>query len=139
MNKNILYLKINELVKNEVIEVKLDSRDFKYSEAVIKQGIDKYLNCECLKEYSTLQGRIEAIKIKFGFKYNVPIYINKDIILLKVNTNEGIYYLNILSIVEFEAYDDEVVITFMNEHKLNLRTSYRTFKLNYNKALEIIS
>ena len=77
MDKTILYIdKINGFTNIHFINGQVDE---------IKESPLKYLNNLCLKELTTLNGRLEAIKINFNIVKNVPIYITDNLVIFSTH------------------------------------------------------
>lgn len=99
----------------------------------INISFKKVINKLCLDNLSTLEGRMEAVKEKFAFKYNIPIYINNDIILMKVKLKHN-YWINICSIKEIYKNSNKTDILFTEGIILSIDKKYELVKLIYNKT-----
>lgn len=84
------------------------------NKVVIYKTIRSYVNSLCIKNLSTLKGRIDATKKILNIKYNVPMYVSKDLILFKVNDKNSTIWINYVSIKDF-GYKDKVATFLFND------------------------
>lgn len=88
---------------------------YECEERIVQSNYKKVVHNLCLQEYTSLSGRIEAVKEIFGFKYNIPIFINKKNILVKITQNEYNLWLNVYNIVGVKPIDElHTNILFVN-------------------------
>lgn len=107
---NLLYIKENHY---QIVLYYDDGKIHKESD------LQKYLHTLCLQEYTTLKGRIEAVKEVFGFKYNIPIYINEKVIFVKIPQEEYNLWINVYNIVSINKVDQyNTRIVFTNNFSL---------------------
>lgn len=123
----ILYI----IESNNKIKVVYDC----YEKYLEKSG-EVFLNELCLKELCTKSGRIEAVKKVFGYKYNVPIFVNQDNIFLKVKANK-VAWINIISVGKIYKDNDKVNIIFFSGKVLKVNTGYKNFCKKF-KMLDIL-
>lgn len=105
-------------------------------EEIVIKSIKTYLNELCLENLCTMKGRIDAVKKKFCYKYNVPLFINKENIFMKVI---GRYpaWINVVEIDKIYKESDKVVLTFLTGKVLKINIGYRTFMKNFQKTDEL--
>ena len=131
MDKTILYLyKIKVFTNIHFINGQVDE---------IKESPLKYLNNLCLKELTTLNGRLEAIKINFNIVKNVPIYITENLVLFATHNkrNSQNKYINSIYVKNITNVDDAIRIEFYDGEFVLVKNSYHTIKNNYEKCLKI--
>ncbi|MCK9535973.1 MAG: competence protein ComK [Bacilli bacterium] len=127
MNKNTLYFYQYD---NELLEINIDYR--KIHHLTPTQLFNKLL----LKEMTTLKGRLEAIKLIFSYSYNIPIYINQDMVFFKVFGKDKIW-VNGSNVSEIKNRNDKGIIIFKCGKLLETTKTYRTLKNIYHKVLEV--
>ncbi|MBQ8293101.1 MAG: competence protein ComK [Bacilli bacterium] len=129
-NKEILYIKQGN---RESIIYNLNQK------IIIDKTLTNLLNEWCLEELTTLDGRMEAIKTKFHFKKFVPIYINKELMLMPTKGKKDIdnIYVNIVNILGVDKLDKKAVIRFRNQTKLIVDIEYQKLKKYYERSLKI--
>ena len=96
---------------------------------VIQKGLRQYINELMMNEFVTLDGRISALKKKFGLKNNVPMYIHQSCCLyttkpLRDFNTICINYCNVLSVRETKTHQAEII--FKNLTILKLDIPYST-------------
>ena len=129
MNKNTLYFYQYD---KELLEINIDYRKIHRLTSI------QLFNNLLLKEMTTLKGRLEAIKLIFSFSYNVPIYINQDMVFFKVFGKDKIW-VNGTNIAEIKNKNNKGIIIFKCGKLLETTKNYRTLKNIYNKVLDIIN
>ena len=103
-------------------------------------SLNKFFHKLCLEEFTTLPGRVQAIKEIFGFKYNPPIYINSQMIFVKIVDEDNIYWVNGYHIVGLEKINiHKTKIIFSNKTTLIINRSQKALKNILNKIKPIIS
>lgn len=122
MEKDILYIKNNELN----IEIR-----YLFTKKVINKQLNKFLNEECLKYISTLDGRKKAMSRYWGSNYNVPIYISDGVCLLKI---DDIYYINIYNV---DCVFNNMII-FNNGDTIEIKKSERNIRNKVKKLKDIL-
>lgn len=95
---------------------------------IIDRSFKSYVNSLCINNLSTLEGRIKATKKLLNIKYNVPIYVNHEILLFKITNNEEKIWINYFNIKLIDYGKERVVIIFKDTERLNLYTTKDTFK-----------
>ena len=131
MDKTILYIdKINGVTNIHYID---DQNE------IVSVSPIKYLNSLCLNELTTLQGRIDAIKINFNIVKNVPIYIKENLVLFLTTSRNKIdnMYINSIYIKHIIDEKDKTRIVFYDDQFVLVKNSYNTIKNNYEKCLKI--
>ncbi len=131
MNKTILYIEkgnrstIIHYINNQVEEVEITPI--------------KYLNKLCLKEMTTLEGRIEAIKENFNIVKNVPIYISEELVLFSSTNKTRLdnKYINSIYIKYILDEKENTKIVFYDDQFVFVKNSYHIINNNYEKCLKI--
>lgn len=128
---NLLYIQDNRY--NLIVQTE-DTRH------QINELLNKYLHQLCLKEHTTLKGRLQAIKELYGFKYNPPIYINNHIILVKIVDWNNIYYINVYNVVGLEKIShQQTKVIFSDQTVLVIKKSKRSISDQFKKGQLIIN
>lgn len=93
----------------------------------------------CLDDLTTIDGRIKAIKEIYGYKRNVPIYLNKDIVLFKVKDiqTNSTQYINSIYIKTITKEGNTCKINFMDDTFFFVCLPYEYVYKQYEKTLEI--
>lgn len=101
---------------------------------VLNLSFEKYLNVLLLKDLTTFNGRIEAIKKKYKYKKLVPIYIDDTICFIPVeNIEYNSIYINAYSIYKI-TYQK---IIFIDGSSLSIYKNLKTISNNINRAKAI--
>ena len=131
MDKTILYIdKINGFTNIHFINGQVDE---------IKESPLKYLNNLCLKELTTLNGRLEAIKINFNIVKNVPIYITDNLVMFSTHNRykSDNIYINSVYVKHILCEKDKTKIVFYDDQFVLLENKYNIINNNYEKCLKI--
>lgn len=102
---------------DEIIKINIDGKE-------MDTTLKKYVNSLCIKSFSTLNGRVEAVRKLLKLKYNVPIYVNEKILLFKVVSFKT-YWINYFNIKDIDIKNDISIIIFNNLEILELDVSKR--------------
>lgn len=129
MNKNTLYIQENNDI---LLIVNIDGIQKVKSRALYE--FEKL----CLQEYTTLKGRIDAIKEIFKLSYNIPIYINEQMIFIKICNKKRIW-INGINVVEVIKDNKGSKIIFNNGLDLKIDRGYRSINGLLNKVNDIIN
>lgn len=130
MEKSILYI---EKLDNTIVHyINKESESFSIS-------ILKYLDSLCLKNLTTLEGRLDAIKYNFNIVKNVPIYITENLVLFATHNkrNSQNKYINSIYVKSIEKVDSAIKIEFYDGEFVLVKNSYHIIKNNYEKCLKI--
>lgn len=130
MEKSILYI---EKLDNTIVHyINKESESFSIS-------ILKYLDSLCLKNLTTLEGRLDAIKYNFNIVKNVPIYITENLVLFTTHNkrNSQNKYINSIYVKSIEKVDSAIKIEFYDGEFVLVKNSYHIIKNNYEKCLKI--
>lgn len=92
----------------------------------------------CLDDLTTLKGRLDAIKKKYGMRKNIPIYLKPDLVLFRISIDDHELYLNAWMILNLRAENDDTVIHFKNGTKLLVNKNIRFLKRQWQRSLSII-
>lgn len=105
-------------------------------EKVVDIITNKFIDNLCISFLSTKQGRITAFKKLFKYKYNVPIFINKNILLMKIKAKD-IIWVNFLLILKIYKEIDCIIIIFKCGKKLKIEAKYKTVIKKYNELYNV--
>ncbi|NLD25986.1 MAG: hypothetical protein GX661_01350 [Acholeplasmataceae bacterium] len=100
----------------------------------IRKLFQKY----CLQELTTLEGRITAVKQIFNYGYNVPVYINRDLLFIKVHGQQTMW-INICTIQQLLKTPKGTDLIFQGDVVLHLDANYRSMVNAYKKAQAILA
>jgi competence protein ComK len=110
---------------------------------VVQKGIKDYLNQLCIKNLSTFDGRKYAASKLLNKSRLVPVYINKNVLLIQTKSlrMESVCFINYFAIHFIESFGKHCIITFHDGSTLEINLSHKLFlnKLNSaKKLLEIV-
>ncbi len=96
-----------------------------------------YLNNLARERLKTITGIRDATRKLFSIKKNVPIYLDKTILLIEIN--DPIYfidraYINYVNITLYEKNMDKTLIIFSDETRLEIHVNIKRFESIYQKA-----
>ncbi|MBQ3001613.1 MAG: competence protein ComK [Bacilli bacterium] len=132
-------------MKEKIFYIKVENNNEIYvlSNTISKINISwkRYIEELCIENLSTLDGRIKAVKRKYGWIKHTPIYVNNDLVLFYINAlkDNNNYFINVKNIVNMEGNDKSTYITFVNNEKIVLNIAYRKIKSYYKKAIILLN
>lgn len=105
----------------------------------VSQTIEKFLNQFCLKDLTTLEGRIKAISEVYHIKKQIPIYLSNQLILIQIANKKEIdnIYINSYNIIDMIKDNNNTVIYFSDGSKIQIEKAYHLIKKYYNRSLKI--
>lgn len=105
----------------------------------VSQTIEKFLNQFCLKDLTTLDGRIKAISEVYHIKKQIPIYLSNQLILIQIANKKEIdnIYINSCNIIDIIEDNKNTIIYFNDWSKIQIKKSYHLIKKYYNRSLKI--
>ena len=125
--KNILY--ITDL--NEIIEISYGDR-----KEVHNKRFEKFISELCIMYLSTLQGRKEAIKKVFGYRYNVPIFVCEKMLFIKLDKR---IWINIYEIKEVIKKEKDLVLILSNNEIITILKGYNKNIRKINDTKKVFS
>ena len=98
-----------------------------------------YIEKECNKYLSTLEGRIKAVKTEFKYVRLTPIYVNENTILIYFASlnNKDILLINALAIKRIIKDHNKTIVYFSTEEALELDVKIQLVNLSFKKALSL--
>lgn len=107
---------------------------------MLDQPITSIFNQLALSGLSTVDGRLEATKKRLGIQAKVPLYLNKETLLLPlmgIRSHQSLF-VNYFSISSFRKdMGGAVVISFFGCHDLRFK-SYHIYVELYRKSLQLL-
>jgi len=105
----------------------------------INVSLLQYLNDLCLKELTTLDGRIKAIKQSYKIIKNVPIYISEDKVFFNVEklTASNNLLINTKFVKAVEPLENKCKIIFYNNLSIIINKEYQVIRNKIEKCLKI--
>ena len=84
----IIYISKDKIVYNDKTEQKINIK------------VEELLNQICLTEMTSLKGRKEAIKYIYGYQNNPPLYLTKNVVLIRIEDiiTKSTVYINVIYI-----------------------------------------
>lgn len=128
---DIIYLK---KFYNQTIVKKINQEEYLIDEKV-EDLFDKIL----LKQLTTYDGRIEAIKKVYHIYKHIPIYIDYNLVFIQI-FNKKQYnniYINICRIIDMIKDGEDTIIIFDDGFRIKITKPYHIFKKYYNNSLKI--
>ncbi len=113
----------------------------KEEKVTLKLGLVQYINRLMIDQHVTLQGRIDALRVKFNQYKNIPIYINEECCFystkpLRAIDTVCINFHKVLSIREGKRNNAEVI--FKNLELLELNIPYAMLIRKHLKTKDFI-
>jgi len=107
----------------------------------LKVGVKQFLSEMLLKEHTTYEGRIQALKKRYGLKNSVPIFIDDEHCFyatksLREYDSVCINYHSVLSLREKSAHETEVV--FKDLSVLSLAIPYPSLMRKHAKTAHFL-
>lgn len=128
MNKRTLYFIEGD---KELLEINVD---YEKKHTVSPRQLFRNL---LLREITTLKGRLDAIKSIFSYSYNIPVYINDDMIFFKVY-GEHKLWINGANVQDIKNKNNRAVIVFKCGRVFETTSNYRTAINAFRRAAQIL-
>lgn len=105
----------------------------------VNQTIERFLNQFCLKDLTTLNGRIQAISEVYHIRKQIPIYLSNKLILIQIANKKEIdnLYINSYNIVDIIEDNNNTIIYFSDLSKIKIEKPYHLIKKYYNTSIRI--
>lgn len=106
----------------------------------INKGIRWYLNDLCIKNLSTLDGRIDAVKKKYNIKHKVPIFVDSKCILFSTGSMRDfeVVYINYFEMIEYSSKDEKTIIYFKDGTNIDIKLSLKIVRKQVSKIQYIL-
>lgn len=124
----IIYISKDKIVYNDKTEQKVNIK------------VEELLNQICLTEMTSLKGRKEAIKYIYGYQNNPPLYLTKNVVLIRIEDiiTKSTVYINVIYINKMVQEGVNCKVYFTNNTFLFLCIDVKYIKKQYEKAIKII-
>jgi len=102
----------------------------------VERSFCSWLNHLCVDNYSTLDGRIKAIKSRYGFRRLTPIFVGCSILLMPMRglrANDAIV-INSYAITGFERSGPKGITVYFSYAKPLVLPSWHIFRSQCEKA-----
>lgn len=113
MKSKLLYLKEKDFISTAYF--------FDYQQDIY--SLKSYINHLVKKHLFNLPEYNRLARKEMNLKNKIPIYFSPDLLLFKINSQEGSYYINYFNVLKFCYEDKNVVIIFKNYDILKLTVS----------------
>lgn len=107
---------------------------------VFKDTFEQFMMPYCLAYLTTLKGRLDAIKIKYHWRKQVPLFIDSELVLFPIANQKDLnnIYINAYNIKRISSIDvQKSQIFFKNGHTLLVSKSAKMVEKYYLRALSI--
>jgi|GEM_PF-1016962 len=104
---------------------------------VVKTSMRQFVDRLLIERHTTLEGRTEALRKKYGFKNNVPILIDGTCCLYKSESmrNLSCVLINVHSVLSLKRRSDGMsIIVFKDLSTLNVRIRYERLSRRHTQA-----
>lgn len=131
------------MVKEDILYIYQDGKE---AVAVTKEGkktlgtrLEEFLNPYCLEYLTTLKGRMDAIKIKYRIRKNVPLFIDEMLNLFPTSDlkDSNNIYLNAYNIKRVSDFQKETKVEFKSGQELTICQPYSKVYRYYRRAMDI--
>lgn len=131
VTKDLLYLRKS----NRATIIKSLDHD----EIEVESLLNDLLEDICLKDLTTLKGRINAISKVYHIYKHIPIYLTKDIILITTSNKKQLdnIYINICNIIDMVKDNNSTIIIFRDGSYLVVDKPYHLIRKYYDQSLKI--
>lgn len=108
-------------------------------EILVNQVFENVLNEYCIKDLTTLDGRIKATSKVFHIKKHIPIYLSKHLVLIPTKNKKEIdnIYINCRNVIDIIKDDQITKILFSDFSSIIVNQEYHLLKRYINKGLSI--
>jgi competence transcription factor ComK len=131
------------MVKEDILYIYQDGKE---TMAVTKEGrktlgthLEEFLSPYCLEYLTTLKGRIDAIKIKYRIRKNVPLFIDETLNLFPTSDlkDSNNIYLNAYNIKRVYDFQKGTKVEFKSGQELTISQPYSKVYRHYRRAMDI--
>lgn len=104
---------------------------------LFQDKVNNFLNQLLIDDLTTLKGRLKAIRIKYGMRKNIPIYLNNNLVFFRLIEDDKLIYINAMMVLRLTKDGDNTVIYFKNDSKLLVKRKVRFIKSQWERSLLI--
>lgn len=104
---------------------------------LFQDKVNTFLNQVLIDDLTTLKGRLKAIRIKYGMRKNIPIYLNNYLVFFRLIEDDKLIYINAMMVLRLTKDGDNTVIYFKNDSKLLVKRKVRFIKSQWERSLLI--
>ncbi len=131
INLDILYLKKG----NRSTTIKLKNNQ----EILINNTLKEVLNNYCLKDLTTIEGRMKATSQVFNIRKHIPIYLSENLVLIPTKNKKEIdnIYINCYSVIDMIKDEEKTKVIFSDFSELIVNQPIRLLTKYYDNGLKI--
>ncbi len=131
VDSDILYLKRS----NRAVIVYLKN----HQQEEINQPLEVFLNQYCLKDLTTLDGRMKAISTIYHLRKQIPIYLSNQFILIQTKNKKEIdnLYINSYNIIDIVKDYNHTIIYFNDSSKIEVDKPSHLIQKYYDISMKI--
>lgn len=100
---------------------------------IVDMSFERYINSLALSNLKSLKTIRKGMTKNLGVKKNIPLYINKKILLMVISDDKVMYYINIQNLSYFEYEKGGINLYFKDHNSLKINIS----RFKYNQFLKI--
>ena len=106
----------------------------KNKKEIIENTFNDYINRILSKDLTTINGRLDAVKNKYGYKKLTPLFIDDYLCFIPIEKiKENIIYINVFNVVEV----NENKIVFLDGQNLKIYKNSKSILNNIKRAKQI--
>lgn len=108
-------------------------------QTIMNHTLERVLEMYCLRDLTTLEGRIKAIQKIYHIKKQIPIYLSEELILIQTTNKKEIdnIYINSCNIIDMMKDKQNTKIIFCDDSVLVVHKPYHLIKKYIQKSFQI--
>ena len=118
---------------NYIKELKSQTEIYSNNGVEYYSGYKGYLNVLANKNLMDIPNYKKLVKKNLDIKYNIPLYINRNTLLIKFNE----FYINYYQLHSVSHNDNYITFIFKNGNRLRIIGNYKNFVKYYSIGFKI--
>lgn len=108
-------------------------------EIVINDVLDNVLNNYCLKDLTTIEGRIKATSQVFNIRKHIPIYLSTNLVLIPTKNKKEVdnIYINCYNVIDMIKDEEKTKVIFSDFSELIVNKNIQLLSKYYDNGLRI--
>lgn len=97
------------------------------------------MNNYCLKDLTTIEGRMKATSQVFNIRKHIPIYLSENLVLIPTKNKKEIdnIYINCYSVIDMIKDEEKTKVIFSDFSELIVNQPIRLLTKYYDNGLKI--
>jgi hypothetical protein len=131
------------MVKEDILYIYHHNKEtivmVKEGKKVLESSLEEFLSPYFLEYLTTLKGRVDAIRLKYHIRKNVPLFVDETLNLFPTSDLKDLnnIFLNAYNIKRVYDFQRKTKVEFKSGHELIISQPYSKVYRHYRRALDI--